>query len=244
MRITLVSGSFVSAPRNNRVGFTLIELLVVIAIIGILASMLLPVLAKAQGKAKGVKALNNAKQLGYGSNMYSDENDFALVMLAMNRPPPANALVPGTVTWWTEFLLPFVSNDRGVFKNPSANPTDIGIGMNHPELGLWLGGRLTEADIATPAATVIFADASIMAPTPSYSADPDSWKPVNHRQSSLYYRCPSNMPWYDTSPSRVYGRFNGKATSIFVDGHSEGLRPAEFGFQFPLGDKAALWDRQ
>ncbi|MCM8803291.1 MAG: type II secretion system GspH family protein [Candidatus Omnitrophica bacterium] len=58
-------------------GFTLIELLVVIAIVAILASLVLPVLAKAKQRAQIAVCASNLKQLSLALHMYAqDWNDW------------------------------------------------------------------------------------------------------------------------------------------------------------------------
>jgi prepilin-type N-terminal cleavage/methylation domain-containing protein len=72
-------------------GFTLIELLVVIAIIGILASMLLPSLAKGKERAWMTQCINNLRQMGMAVRMYTDDHQGTF--------PLAYAIEPDTHVW-------------------------------------------------------------------------------------------------------------------------------------------------
>jgi prepilin-type N-terminal cleavage/methylation domain-containing protein len=58
----------------RRQGFTLIELLVVIAIISILASMLIPALARAKSQALVTRCLSNQRQVSLGLQMFADDH--------------------------------------------------------------------------------------------------------------------------------------------------------------------------
>lgn len=96
------------ARAHKRCGFTLIELLVVIAIIAILASMLLPALARAKEAGKRIACTNNEKQLSLSALMWVDDNE--------GKYPPRG----GNPRWPALFSVNYV--DARVLVCPSDGP--------------------------------------------------------------------------------------------------------------------------
>ncbi|WP_309386227.1 prepilin-type N-terminal cleavage/methylation domain-containing protein [Cerasicoccus frondis] len=66
-------------PKNNHSGFTLVELLTIIAIVGVMASLLIPVVGTIRQSAKRSVCASNLRQLSSASLLYSNEHDGELI---------------------------------------------------------------------------------------------------------------------------------------------------------------------
>jgi len=115
--------------------FTLIELLVVVAIIGILASLLLPVLARAKERARRVKCVSNLHEYGIACMMYANDN-------ADKLPRMINGYWPWDVSVETADLLTQNGVQRGILYCPSfsSQDTDALWGGTNGYLGLGYRG--------------------------------------------------------------------------------------------------------
>lgn len=247
-------------------GFTLIELLVVIAIIAILAGLLLPALASAKAKSKGLKCLSNQRQINSSLKLYVDDNGGVFALLTRTGvPAPPNTILPGQVNWW-DLLLPYAQNAKiydcpamsgkgGNTAQVTTTNYNLGIGMNYPNIGEFADinlvtgqvNRIREESVVHPDATVTYADAAPVTAASGGQPNPDVWVPRNTDGPGLF-RCSNDLLAgynnYASFAERTYNRHNQRTVSAYVDGHAEAVKASVIGMQLPLGDPLALWDRQ
>lgn len=113
------------AGSARRQGFTLIELLVVLAVVGILAGLLLPVLARARENGRRAACQSNLRQIGLGLQQYTQDWDEILIP---DWFAPDGTTTPGTTQSadtpqarykWMDAVYPYIRSTK-IFTCPSA----------------------------------------------------------------------------------------------------------------------------
>ena len=135
----LRSQSSLNLGRQNKPFFTLLELLIAVAIIGILASILLPVLGNARNKAKGVVCKSNLKQMGNATLGYLKDNKKKLM-------PRGN----GAAKTLLLDYLDVSSTSNSIFGCPSVSSSGEGLGYTNQTDGT------SFLVISTPAEFILF----------------------------------------------------------------------------------------
>jgi len=172
---------------TRKAGFTLIELLVVIAIIAILAAILFPTFAKARDNARRASCINNLKQLGVATIMYTQDYDETFEPVASYQWPAPDGYYSNndaekswyaaSNTWaspaywvWPDILYPYTKSKQ-VDQCPAAlnlgrrpngtlrNKLWFNYGANLEVLGNIGAGGIKTTRLKKPSSVFLYADA-------------------------------------------------------------------------------------
>ena len=103
---------------SKQQAFTLVELLVVMAIIMILASMLLPSLARGKERGRETQCLNNLRQIGISAKMLWDDQGGAILRAAGGQEALPGCLTTNHLHAFQRNLFPYLAASQ-VFRCPA-----------------------------------------------------------------------------------------------------------------------------
>ena len=218
----------------NRQAFTLIELLVVIVIIGILASILLPALARSKAVAKRIHCVGNVRQLALTAHLYADDNQYQLPSGRMVRSSGFHSFVVGF--WDSAFFSGYLDRNTNVFQctgnrlpNPlpyGVNPTRFNYSYGWNRYGLYDYEKERSVKLGS---VVSPSDCVVLGDTAGWSSTVNFRGFVNGRLDLNVFDLRFHPPLFSPVPSGLVRRYSfyltrrhyGNANVAFLDGHVE-----------------------